>query len=450
MFALIALPYKIWLILRSKVVRLFIIFSKISAFPLARSISILIIFASFYCLFWGLYTMHANAQSSSNSNSLEDRIKELEGKIRDAQNQAQSLSREINIIQNTIELRTIQIKKAEEEIEKKQKELGLLGEDIKLMELRLDRLDERVLYHQTLLSERMREQYIDSRQNPMSIIMAEDGVQKFISHQSYLERIQAEDRALINRMNATKISYEDQQDLLEDKRDEVEKIKDLIESQKKQAENLKAQLEQQKQDKDNLLRVTKNNESRYKELLESAKKELTQIQGAATAVIREGKGVKVKEGETIGTMGNSGYSTGAHLHFGVYKYSKEDFEEKSAWGWYYSNYVNPLSYLKSKTIKWDTGCYKDPKGDSKSGTGDWTWPMLSPRITQSYGSSTCYNWMYGGKAHPALDMVGIGDISIRAVADGEAYFCRNCLKDGGNGVFIFHDDDMMTVYWHLK
>ena len=427
-----------------------LIFLKIIRNGIIKSVVVCSLLLGSYFIFSKAHKLYVIAQSSAPSSSIENRIKELEEKIASAQNQAQSLSREINIIQSTIELRSAQIKQAEDEIEKKQKELAVLNEDIKLLELRLDRLDEKVLYHQVLLSERMREQYIDSRQGTLDLIMRENGIEKFFSHQSYSERIQAEDRALINRMNSTKSSYEDQQDVLQDKRDEVEAIKTQIEVQKKQAENLKAQLEQQKSDKDNLLRVTKNNEARYKELLESAKKELSQIQGAATAVIREGKGVKVKEGETIGTMGNSGFSTGAHLHFGVYKYSIEDFEEKSSWGWYYSNYVNPLSYLKSKTIKWDTGCYKDPKGDSKSGTGKWTWPMTAPRITQSYGSSTCYNWMYGGKAHPALDMVGIGDISIKAVADGEAYFCRNCLKDGGNGVFIFHANDMMTVYWHLK
>ncbi len=100
---------------------------------------------------------------------------------------------------------------------------------------------------------------------------------------------------------------------------------------------------------------------------------------------------------------------------------------------------------------WGTGCYRDPGGSTKSGNGDdWEWPMSSPRITQNYGSNTCYNWMYGGRVHPALDLVGSGDISVRAVDDGEAFFCRNCLGDGGNGVFIFHSNDMMTVYWHLR
>ena len=85
-------------------------------------------------------------------------------------------------------------------------------------------------------------------------------------------------------------------------------------------------------------------------LLAAAKRELDQIQGAASVVVREGEGVDVEEGEVIGTMGNSGFSTGAHLHFSIYKYSEEDFSRESNWGWYYSNYVDPLKYLESKEV----------------------------------------------------------------------------------------------------
>jgi murein DD-endopeptidase MepM/ murein hydrolase activator NlpD len=134
----------------------------------------------------------------------------------------------------------------------------------------------------------------------------------------------------------------------------------------------------------------------------------------------------------------------------VYRYSKEQFEDTAAWGWYYSNYVNPLDKLKPTTVNWATGCSHDPSGSVSSGSGSWAWPMSDVRITQNYGSNTCYNWMYGNKPHPALDIVGMGSISVKAVEDGEAFFCRNCLNDGGNGVFVFHDDNYMSLYWHLK
>jgi len=397
-----------------------------------------------------VFSNRIDVVNASKESELQDEINRLEKKLNDAQNQVSSLSREINIIESNIELKNIQIRQANYQIQQKEEELSILQEDIGLLEVRLDRLDETIDYHSELLGKRIKQEYISKQYTLFEMLVSSKDISEFMSRVKYIQKVEAEDKELLKKMNSTKGNYETKQDLLEEKKSQVVAIKQEIENQKKQTESLRVALEQQKYAKDSLLRVTQNNEKKYANLLDDAKKELSQIQAAASVVVRTGTAFDVKKGEVIGTMGNSGFSSGAHLHFGVYNYSVEDFQSKERWNWYYSNYVDPLKMLASKTVKWDTGCYRDPKGDVKSGGGSWDWPMASVRITQNYGSSTCYNWMYGNKPHPALDIVGIGDISVRAVADGVAYSCRNCLKDGGNGVFVFHDGDKMTVYWHLR
>lgn len=49
-------------------------------------------------------------------------------------------------------------------------------------------------------------------------------------------------------------------------------------------------------------------------------------------------GDKVKKGQKIGTMGQTGIAKGCHLHFGLYKGSKINYNDKS-------KFVNPINYL---------------------------------------------------------------------------------------------------------
>ena len=57
------------------------------------------------------------------------------------------------------------------------------------------------------------------------------------------------------------------------------------------------------------------------------------------------KGDKVKRGQKIGTMGKTGKASGEHLHLGLYKGSKIDYNKRQ-------NFVDPIKYLnKSKDQK---------------------------------------------------------------------------------------------------
>jgi murein DD-endopeptidase MepM/ murein hydrolase activator NlpD len=59
------------------------------------------------------------------------------------------------------------------------------------------------------------------------------------------------------------------------------------------------------------------------------------------------KGQTVERGEIIGYMGNSGRSTGYHLHYGLKKSGK---------------HVNPLPYM----MDWDKNYFRFPEGDNKT------------------------------------------------------------------------------------
>lgn len=279
----------------------------------------------------------------------------------------------------------------------------------------------------------------------MMILFGANTLNKLVQKTEYLKVLELQDHKLLDTMNQTKMAFGKQKTVFEDKKEEEEELKQQITIEKANLESYRAQLEEQKIQKQRLLEETQNDESKYQKLLEEARRELNQILGAVS-VLKNQESKKVKKGEVIGIQGNTGYSFGDHLHFGVYRYSS--FEDIDGWNWYYSNQVNPAKKLKKKDVYWNTGC--ESAKTRSTGEGDWAWPLSNPTISQGYGNTCWSSRYYGGKPHPALDMYGPYGSPIYAVEEGRAYFCRNCLGDGANGVFIFHPDDYMTVYWHLK
>jgi murein DD-endopeptidase MepM/ murein hydrolase activator NlpD len=154
----------------------------------------------------------------------------------------------------------------------------------------------------------------------------------------------------------------------------------------------------------------------------------------------------VAKGEAIGMMGSTGFSRGAHLHFGVY-----DLRENEAGQFdYYSRVENPFNHLTSREVLFDAAaCDDTPAAVNRSmGTGSWNWPMSKVRITQCFGHTPWSRW-YKGDFHHGIDLVDKEDTLVRAAEAGEAYYYQG-VGALGNNVRIFHANGKMTLYLHLQ
>lgn len=376
---------------------------------------------------------------------LENKIEKYEKKLEDLSKKEKSLSRDIEVMTDQVSLTELRITNSVAKITKKTEEIIKLAGDITNLKERIGKLQENIDLQQKALNARLRERYKSGETSPIIILFGSDTINQLVKKSEYLRISELQDKKLLAEMDKTKKAFTKQKNLFEDKKLEEEKLKNELVEEKANLDSYKAQLENQKAEKKRLLEVTQNDEAKYQKLLDEAQRELNQITNAVS-VLKNTTAKKVKKGERIGTQGNSGYSFGDHLHFGVYRYSS--FEEIDGWNWYYSNYVDPLKKLKSKTVGWDTGC--ESSTEKKVGKGDWGWPLSDPTVSQGFGHTCWSNIYYNGKDHPALDMYSDYGSPVYAAEEGDAYFCRNCLGDGGNGVFIFHDDNYMTLYWHLK
>lgn len=374
-----------------------------------------------------------------------------------------SLSQTISYLAYQIRSTELTIEEKEGLIEKNEAEIKVLGVEISNTQEQITALEDAIEYLDSVVGERARASYINSKITPVELIASTKNLSSLIKKVKYFAAIREHDIELMTDLTDNKVQLSEHKVTLSDQKAEVEELKAEIESEKESLERATAELAWQKEQQNQLLAESLSKETQYnsykQELSSEEQEKSAQLSAIQTQIALAAFGIggeDVKQGDFIGRQGNTGYSFGSHLHFMV----KDNGQIQ-----------NPLTYLNNGTLEWPisgaritqlfgmtdfaTKCQPAQGETGFDWYTCWYGPPMVRQISNPYAYPRKYGYYpYDGdrdgypNIHNGLDMAATDGSPIHAVADGKVCFGHDWY--GAQYAIIEHANELYTYYWHMQ
>jgi murein DD-endopeptidase MepM/ murein hydrolase activator NlpD len=345
-----------------------------------------------------------NPVEAATIDQLQAKSQQLQANIQANNDKIAELSQQSETLQVKVDELNNEIARANSEIELTEVKLAELRQRLKIAEEELER-------QKKLLKATLQAIYERSGASTFELLMATDNLTTFLNEQEYLGQLQS----------AVKQST-----------DEVIRLKQQIEAEKLEQEELLTKQKQQRavvdakrSEQQAILDATQGEESKYREIVSSQLAALEEAEQELAALLAAGSYVSygpIGRGQVVGALGSTGFSTGPHLHFQVYRNGST---------------VNPS--VGGSTI-----------------INGYQWPLFGGvgYISQSYGCVAA-PWYYAvqcnggsGSFHSGLDIASSAYTPVVAAESGEVIF-KGCRAGLGYVVVIDHGGGWQTWYPHM-
>lgn len=334
------------------------------------------------------------------ANNYQAEINELDKQIEAAQAEAHRLEGEANTLQNKLNILAIEKSAIQKKIDRNESKRKKLLDDIKVTE-------EKIKKQQKVLGDTLGDLYVDKSITPIEMLASSKTIGDYIDQQSYRSSIR---------------------DGLQSSIKEIKKLRTTLNNQKKEVETVLAeqkgqrdQLAAKQREQNNLLALTRNKEASYQALVGELQKKKEAAEAALAASLSTGSYKvaavgPVGAGEVVGSVGNTGLSTGAHLHL----------EVRDGGG----SVTDPSPYIRRDPIVMPPGVVSQPYGNPDP--------------------------IYRSGYHPGTDYATGEGAPIFAIDGG--YMYRGCsdtmlgTSDNAYGyvAIVEHSNGMKSVYAHMS